>query len=658
MTSAVAILARAALARGRKPRTTPLPTTEAPRAVDRAYLRELLELLRLARAAVEAELVAELEVIVREAAPIAADSLVTDRASDRIERTMQRVRLLYGKTVTPEDFIRIVERAGWRVADVNRLRTQRQFKMLLGLDVLRDNAALADLVSSFTKENVALITSVHERYFTEVETLVQRNVRAGVRSDALAREIAERFNVTESRAAFIARDQTGKLNGDITRARQTAVGVTHYIWRTAKDELVRPGHVLLEGQVIPWKEPPIVDAKSGRRAHPGGDFRCRCTAEPVIPGLNEGPRPRVPAKVRATPRRLVPEGVPEGYGRHALAPAGKFSLDRLRAAFPQGLAGKPTRAQQITMRREVNAALAEHGLVERGILGNVLAEQRGRVAGELAAAKDVVERARLELQLRDIDARMTSTGFPMYREGEHLGTVGVSNDPRYRGTHQGITGEIKLRSDVMRDVVGFVRTPSAQRTESMVNGMRTLVHETMHGHSPMHMRVYQGVGVRLEEATNEMAAHVVTEQLAPGFSFGAPAIGPGRIEGSYASYIGAAVRAVADGLDVTHQKATEYARAASLAMRRYTGPLFRDADSYAHHFARQLPGLRMKVARAERAAAAELDAEVAAAKAAGDVARGVKLEGERHGRLHAAGAKVTQKFVALLLRELGDAPSY
>lgn len=47
-----------------------------------------------------------------------------------------------------------------------------------------------------------------------------------------------------------------------------------YIWRTVKDDRVRPEHAAREGQIFSWTDPPD-------DGHPGEAFGCRCWAEPV-----------------------------------------------------------------------------------------------------------------------------------------------------------------------------------------------------------------------------------------------------------------------------------------------------------------------------------------------------------------------------------------
>jgi SPP1 gp7 family putative phage head morphogenesis protein len=74
--------------------------------------------------------------------------------------------------------------------------------------------------------------------------------------------------------------------GQVTQARHQAAGVTEYVWRTSRDERVRQRHKELDGSRQKYSDPPVVDEATGRRAHPSDDFQCRCTADPVLPGID------------------------------------------------------------------------------------------------------------------------------------------------------------------------------------------------------------------------------------------------------------------------------------------------------------------------------------------------------------------------------------
>jgi SPP1 gp7 family putative phage head morphogenesis protein len=96
--------------------------------------------------------------------------------------------------------------------------------------------------------------------------------------------------VTEERARVIARDQVGKLNGQLTELRQRQAGVTTYYWRTSRDERVREAHDVLEGMLCRWDDPTVYSDDGGAtwkprsaigafEGQPGGEFQCRCSAE-------------------------------------------------------------------------------------------------------------------------------------------------------------------------------------------------------------------------------------------------------------------------------------------------------------------------------------------------------------------------------------------
>ncbi len=60
---------------------------------------------------------------------------------------------------------------------------------------------------------------------------------------------------------------------------QSKVQGEHYIWRTRGDEQVRWDHLVREGKIFRWDNPP-------EGGHPGADHNCRCWAEPYEPELD------------------------------------------------------------------------------------------------------------------------------------------------------------------------------------------------------------------------------------------------------------------------------------------------------------------------------------------------------------------------------------
>jgi uncharacterized protein with gpF-like domain len=120
----------------------------------------------------------------------------------------------------------------------------------------------------------------------------------GFAGKMFAEQIKKIYGVGEIHALFIVRDQTAKLNAQITREQLRDAGVSEYIWRTMDDSRVRgmpktgkggkplkppsDNHFRLNNTRQKYAEPPVVDKKTGRTAAPGEDFRCRCMVLPIF----------------------------------------------------------------------------------------------------------------------------------------------------------------------------------------------------------------------------------------------------------------------------------------------------------------------------------------------------------------------------------------
>lgn len=185
---------------------------------------------------------------------------------------------------------RVAEDTARKISDHNRRQINKQIRAAVGFDVFLDDTQLIDTMEQFASDNVSRIVTYPPTIFPRLERIVANGFRAGIRADRIANEIVDQLGVEESRAAFWARDQIGSLNGQLTKQRQEGLGITEYLWRTSMDEAVREAHRRLEGTKHSWDDPPQVGQ---RLVHPGEDYNCRCTADPVIPGFeNEKTSPR------------------------------------------------------------------------------------------------------------------------------------------------------------------------------------------------------------------------------------------------------------------------------------------------------------------------------------------------------------------------------
>jgi SPP1 gp7 family putative phage head morphogenesis protein len=163
----------------------------------------------------------------------------------------------------------------------------------LGINVFVPEPWLEQEIEAFTQQNLSLIESLQGEYLREVEEAVNRGIQEGDRAEDISQELQKIGDVTESRANLIARDQVGKLHGNLNMLRQENLGVETYTWVTSDDQRVRgdpdgiypkakPSHFAKEGLVFRWDSPPP------DTGHPGQDYQCRCYAEPNLEEFLEG----------------------------------------------------------------------------------------------------------------------------------------------------------------------------------------------------------------------------------------------------------------------------------------------------------------------------------------------------------------------------------
>jgi SPP1 gp7 family putative phage head morphogenesis protein len=150
------------------------------------------------------------------------------------------------------------------------------------VDVFANNPWLVDQMAAYSSQVASLVSDLSKEQVDKISISTMRGVQEGKTWREVAQDIAKGNGICERRAALIARDQISSLNGALTRKLQMDAGITHYIWRTSLDERVRPSHKANEGKMFSWDSPPA----NTNNNHPGGDYQCRCTAEPVMSWIN------------------------------------------------------------------------------------------------------------------------------------------------------------------------------------------------------------------------------------------------------------------------------------------------------------------------------------------------------------------------------------
>jgi SPP1 gp7 family putative phage head morphogenesis protein len=273
------------LIKGRLPRRRPLPRQLQPDGIRLSYFRALLDVLASARALLSRSVPRLAQLVDRSrAARLDAAHLDAEGDGEDVNEIIDGLADQFFREFTNTRLAELAEAAARQTSTFSRQQVARQFQAGLGIDVLRTEPWLEQKVKAFTTENVALIKSIPQRYFTDIEKKIVASMREGLRWEEIAKDLDDRFEVAEGHAKLVARDQVGKFMGELNQARQQDLGVTKFIWRTAQDNRVRESHMELEGEVFEWADPPDVD---GEPTIPGQAVNFRCLGEPVLAEIYE-----------------------------------------------------------------------------------------------------------------------------------------------------------------------------------------------------------------------------------------------------------------------------------------------------------------------------------------------------------------------------------
>jgi SPP1 gp7 family putative phage head morphogenesis protein len=173
----------------------------------------------------------------------------------------------------------------------NKKEWNKVAKTAIGTAFDIDEPGMQELLDAWANENLTLIQGLTEEYVKEISGIVSRGVQNGTPTNEIMRQLRKKNkNLTRSRAKLIARDQVATLNSRITQKRQVEAGIDMYIWITAGDERVRPGHKLMSNKLCRWDDSTVYSTDGGKTwisrpsgaplVHPGIEINCRCSAVP------------------------------------------------------------------------------------------------------------------------------------------------------------------------------------------------------------------------------------------------------------------------------------------------------------------------------------------------------------------------------------------
>lgn len=157
----------------------------------------------------------------------------------------------------------------------------------LGLKSSLTKEEIKNLADDYNKNQSLNIKNWNPEQITRLRDKLSEAYNSGNFGDKNLIEILQiEFEVTKNKAKFLARQETSLFLSKYRREKSLSAGLRKYKWSAiggkSGDGRTRDRHKELHGKVFTFGEPPIVDAKTGRRAEPGEDFNCRCVAIPVM----------------------------------------------------------------------------------------------------------------------------------------------------------------------------------------------------------------------------------------------------------------------------------------------------------------------------------------------------------------------------------------
>lgn len=267
-----------------------------PDSAEREYLRTVNEYMAIEKD-VLMKYVPEIKRIINEGTPKFNTDAKNENDRKRrlvrfseIDNTIRRLQMLF-ESIQKEldsafgmyDLKRNIE----KIAGLDHKLSIREWKKAVnktfGIDILEDYYSgdfYGEMIEQWVSQNVDLIKTQPKESLGRMKELIYKDYMSGKSTSNIVKELQAQYGMDKRHAQLIARDQTAKLNSEITQSQQRDAGVSKYEWSGTLDRRERDSHRALEGKVFSWDNPP--ETEGGRRCHPGEDYQCRCCALPVF----------------------------------------------------------------------------------------------------------------------------------------------------------------------------------------------------------------------------------------------------------------------------------------------------------------------------------------------------------------------------------------
>ena len=205
----------------------------------------------------------------------------------------------------PEDFRSEVSAIGRAIGRKVSESVARSSEMIVGKPYYPPNAK-EEIYRTWEANFQTLCKSAESDAKKEISRIVSTAKNEGWNGRQLEKAIKGELEPKfRHRAELIARTESAKLNGSVTRATYREMGCRYYVWMATMDERTRQDHQAMNGVICSVDDPtvyytenpddplhPVEHQRTSEMCHlhPGDDFQCRCTSvawDPEIDGQYE-----------------------------------------------------------------------------------------------------------------------------------------------------------------------------------------------------------------------------------------------------------------------------------------------------------------------------------------------------------------------------------
>lgn len=216
-----------------------------------------------------------ISVVKEEIAPIIAETsrndVRQDWSFDNMKKILGKLNLFFNGIFSEKTAFKESSKFVNAVNTVNKGNIKRQVAVR-GINLAESEPWVKSFMQAKTQENASYMSTIPDEFFNKIAQSVYRTVSNGGSLNEITEEIQRQGQISRDRAAFIARDQTGSILGQMTAERHKRSGFPAFRWSDSGDNRVRPSHKEKNGKIFLYADNPAL---------PGEDFGCRCVAEPV-----------------------------------------------------------------------------------------------------------------------------------------------------------------------------------------------------------------------------------------------------------------------------------------------------------------------------------------------------------------------------------------